>query len=106
MRLRREGAAPGPAGEAERARPRCWRRASACWSLSQSHLVRAYDVIERPHPVVILETLEGETVAHLIERRPAGLDADEVAWLGLHLASALGYLHRHGCCTSTSSPPT
>ena len=58
--------------------------------------MRAYEVIERPQPVVILETLDGETVAHLLERRPAGLDADEVAWLGLHLASALGYLHRHG----------
>jgi len=64
--------------------------------LSHPHLVRAYDVIEHPHPVVILETLEGETVSHLIERQPGGLDADEVAWLGLHLTSALGYLHRHG----------
>lgn len=64
-------------------------------SLAHPHLVRAFDVIERPHPVVILETLEGETVAHLLERHPTGLDADEVAWLGLHLASALGYLHRH-----------
>jgi serine/threonine protein kinase len=63
---------------------------------SHPHLVRAYDVIEHPHPVVILETLEGETVAHLIDREPSGLDADEVAWLGLHLVSALGYLHRHG----------
>jgi serine/threonine protein kinase len=64
-------------------------------SFSHPHLVRAYEVIERPRPVVILETLDGETVAHLLERRPAGLDSDEVAWLGLQLASALGYLHRH-----------
>jgi serine/threonine protein kinase len=65
-------------------------------ALSHPHLVRAYDVVEHPQPVVILETLDGETVAHLLERHPGGLDADEVAWLGLHLASALGYLHRHG----------
>ena len=65
-------------------------------SFSHPHIVRAYDVIEDPQLVVILETLDGETVAHLIERHPAGLDSDEVAWLGLHLASALGYLHRHG----------
>jgi serine/threonine protein kinase len=65
-------------------------------AFSHPHLVRGYDVIEHPQPVVILETLEGETVAHLIEHRPSGLDADEVAWLGLHLVSALGYLHHHG----------
>jgi serine/threonine protein kinase len=40
-----------------------------------------------------METLPGETLAHLIAANPGGLDADEVAWLGLHLASALRYLH-------------
>jgi serine/threonine protein kinase len=65
-------------------------------SFTHPHIVRAYDVIEEPQPVVILETLEGETLAHLVERHPDGLDADEVAWLGLHLVSALVYLHGYG----------
>jgi len=43
--------------------------------------------------VVIMETLDGETLAHLIDRTPGGLPAEDVAWLGLHLASALRYLH-------------
>jgi eukaryotic-like serine/threonine-protein kinase len=43
---------------------------------------------------VVMETLDGETVAHLIDRSPDGLPTEDVAWLGLHLASALRYLHR------------
>jgi serine/threonine protein kinase len=41
-----------------------------------------------------METLDGETLAHLIARHPEGLYAQELAWLGLHLSSALHYLHR------------
>jgi eukaryotic-like serine/threonine-protein kinase len=46
--------------------------------------------------VVVMETLGGETLAHLIDRRPQGLPAADVAWLGIQLASALRYLHRRG----------
>jgi eukaryotic-like serine/threonine-protein kinase len=46
--------------------------------------------------VVIMETLDGETLAHLIDRHPRGLPVEDVTWLGTHLASALCYLHRHG----------
>jgi len=86
---------PDRAGEAK-ARAALLAEGERLRSFSHPHIVRAYDVVEDPQPVVILETLEGETVAHLVERRPSGLDADEVAWLGLHLVAALGYLHRHG----------
>jgi serine/threonine protein kinase len=61
--------------------------------LRHPHIVRGFDLLDGP--IVIEETLDGETLAHLIANRPEGLDADEVAWLGLHLASALQYLHRH-----------
>jgi eukaryotic-like serine/threonine-protein kinase len=63
--------------------------------LTHPHVVRGYDVILEPHPIVVMETLDGETVAHLADRR-GGLDPDEVAWLGLHLASALHHLHGRG----------
>jgi serine/threonine protein kinase len=64
--------------------------------LAHPHLVRAYDVLPGPPPVVVLETLSGETLAHLIERRTRRLGTAELAILGLHLASAVGYLHGHG----------
>jgi eukaryotic-like serine/threonine-protein kinase len=65
-------------------------------SLTHPHVVRAYELIERPHPVLVLETLEGETVAHMVASRRRRLPVPELAVLGLHLCSALRYLHRHG----------
>jgi eukaryotic-like serine/threonine-protein kinase len=64
-------------------------------SLSHPHIVRAYELRERPDPVVVLESLTGSTVAHLIESR-GRLSTADVAWLGIHLCSAVGYLHRRG----------
>jgi serine/threonine protein kinase len=64
-------------------------------SLSHPHIVRAYELRERPDPVVVLESLTGATVGHLIESR-GRLSAADVAWLGIQLCSAVGYLHRRG----------
>jgi eukaryotic-like serine/threonine-protein kinase len=61
--------------------------------LVHPHIVRGYELIAHPRTALIMETLDGETLAHLIERTPGGLPAEEVAWLGIHLASALRYLH-------------
>ncbi|MEU6091118.1 serine/threonine-protein kinase [Streptomyces sp. NPDC047085] len=60
------------------------------------HLVRAYDVFDSPEPLVVLETLSGETLSHLVHRlrhRPAAAD---VALLGIQLCSAVHYLHGRG----------
>lgn len=57
-------------------------------------IVRGYETIRSPEPVVVMETLGGETVSHMIERRD--LKAAELAFLGLQLASAVGYLHDRG----------
>jgi eukaryotic-like serine/threonine-protein kinase len=65
-------------------------------ALAHPHIVRGYEVVTAPDPVVIMETLDGETIAHLVDRHPQGLPAGEVAWLGIHLASALRYLHGKG----------
>ena len=62
-------------------------------SLVHPHIVRGYELIAQPQTALIMETLDGETLAHLIERTPGGLPPDEVGWLGIHLASALRYLH-------------
>jgi serine/threonine protein kinase len=60
------------------------------------HIVRGYEVIADPVPMIVMETLSGETLAHLIERHETGLQAAEVAHLGLQLGSAVRYLHGKG----------
>jgi serine/threonine protein kinase len=61
--------------------------------MSHPHIVRCYEVLSEPTPVVILETLTGATLGHLVKsgRR---ISSAELATLGLHLCSAVGYLHR------------
>jgi serine/threonine protein kinase len=64
-------------------------------SLTHPHIVRAYELRERPDPVLVLEALQGETLAHMISDR-GRLPAADIAFLGLHLCSATAYLHRQG----------
>jgi serine/threonine protein kinase len=64
-------------------------------SLAHPHIVRAYELIERPDPVLILETIDGETVDHLVNRRSRRLPAVDIAYLGMHLCSAVQFLHRN-----------
>ena len=63
--------------------------------LTHPHIVRAYEVGDEPVPMVVMETLAGETLGHMIDRE-AVLSLSELAQLGLHLCSAIRYLHRHG----------
>jgi eukaryotic-like serine/threonine-protein kinase len=62
--------------------------------LTHPHIVRGYEVL--PPPAVAMEMLGGETLARLIERRERRLSARELGFLGLHLCSAVGYLHAEG----------
>ncbi|MEU6105272.1 serine/threonine-protein kinase [Streptomyces flaveolus] len=78
-----------------RLRERLLREGRWLQAFSHPHLVRAYETVERPEPLVVLETLSGETVTHVIERLRHRLAAPDVAFLGLHLCSALHYLHGH-----------
>lgn len=64
--------------------------------LCHPHLVRGYATIERPLPAIVMETLRGETVAHLVDRRERRLGVRELGHLGAHLCSAIAYLHRAG----------
>lgn len=65
-------------------------------TFTHPHLVRAYETVEDPEPTVILETLTGETLDHLIDRLQRRLPATDLAFLGQHLCSALHYLHGRG----------
>jgi len=62
--------------------------------LAHPHVVRAYDVVREPRPVIVLETVGGETLRHLFAR--VRLGASDLRELGTQLASAVGYLHAEG----------
>jgi eukaryotic-like serine/threonine-protein kinase len=83
---------PDRAGDA-RAQRRLLREGSLLRRLAHPHIVRVFDVLRAPRPVVVLETVTGATLAHLLTRYPRGLGAADVAVLGLQLASAIQYLH-------------
>jgi serine/threonine protein kinase len=84
-RLRRPGA-----------RAKLLREGRLLKQLSHPHVVRAYEVHDGARPLIVMETLTGATVEHLIghARRPLG--AAELASLGAHLAGALRHIHAHG----------
>ena len=64
--------------------------------LAHPHLVRAYEVLEGPEPVVVLETLSGETLGCMIGGHGPRIPTAELGALGVQLCSALSYLHRNG----------
>ena len=64
--------------------------------LSHPHLVRGYETLRAPLPAVVMETLRGETVGYLVDRRERRLSAAELGHLGIHLCSAISYLHGAG----------
>jgi len=64
--------------------------------LSHPHVVRGYETLCEPLPALVMETLRGETVAHLVQRRARRLSAHELGHLGVHLCSAIAYLHGQG----------
>jgi eukaryotic-like serine/threonine-protein kinase len=64
--------------------------------LAHPHIVRAYELVERPAPALVLQTLGGATLAWEIAARRRRLPAGDLAFLGLQLCSAVGYLHRRG----------
>ncbi|WP_119070330.1 serine/threonine-protein kinase [Rubrobacter indicoceani] len=65
--------------------------------LTHPHIARAYEVIERrERTVLVTETITGQTLAHLIDNAPRRLPVPELTHLGLHLLSALVYLHGKG----------
>ncbi|MER6128624.1 protein kinase [Streptomyces sp. NPDC001795] len=79
-----------------RLRDRLLREGRWLQAFTRAHLVRAYETFESPEPLVVLATLTGETLSHLVHRlrrRPA---ADDVALLGVQLCSAIHDLHGQG----------
>jgi serine/threonine protein kinase len=83
--------------EDTRARRALAREARTLMAFTHPHIVRAYEYLARPQPTLILETLQGATLARLLEDSPRGyLPPSDLGWLGLHLCSALAYTHSQG----------
>jgi serine/threonine protein kinase len=88
---------PRPDRLAHRAtRQRLIREGRLLERLTHPHIVRAYETLTEPSPIVILETLTGATLKHLITSRDRRLPLTAVAYLGLHVCAALHYLHHQG----------
>jgi len=63
--------------------------------LDHPHIVRCYEAEEDgPRPFIVLETLGGQTLAHMI-RVDGLLEDEEAAHLGLQIGAAVRYLHSH-----------
>lgn len=81
----------------QRARDRLMREGSILERLAHPHLVRAYETVAGADgPVVILETLTGETLSVALHRTARRLPWVDACFLGLHLCSAVRYLHAEG----------
>jgi serine/threonine protein kinase len=81
--------------ENDRARRRLKREGRLLKRLTHPHLVRAYETIDDPFPIVIMETLTGETLSHFVHTRRRRLPAYNLTFLGIQLCSVVQYLHRH-----------
>jgi serine/threonine protein kinase len=86
---------PDRLGE-ERPRRRLRREGRLTCKLNHPHLVRGYELVVRPQPLAVLETLDGETLEVILERQSRRLPLVDVAYLGMHLCSAMHYLHGRG----------
>jgi eukaryotic-like serine/threonine-protein kinase len=64
--------------------------------LRHPNLVCGYETIATEPPILILETLTGATLSHVIESRRRRLAWVDVAVLGIQLCAVVQYLHRHG----------
>lgn len=64
--------------------------------MTHPHLVRAYETIAKPVPVVILEALNGPTLSAMLDAHRRRMRVSDLTLLGLHLCSAMHYLHGRG----------
>lgn len=75
------------------AEPRLLAEGELLERLRHPHIVGAYETLAGPPPAIVMETLGGATLAHVIDEEEP-LDSAEIAHLTLQLVSAVAYLHR------------
>lgn len=73
------------------------REAKACGNLKHDSLVTVYDfgVNENREPYLVMELIEGFTLASEIKKQ-GSLEPSRVIELGVEIAQAMDYAHRHG----------
>jgi serine/threonine protein kinase len=82
----------------ENARKRVIKEGEYLKVLSHPNLVRGYEIVESPIPVLIQETLTGETLSHLIRSLASEgkfLPLKQLAHFGIQLCSVVHYLHEN-----------
>ena len=86
--------------DVERVRERLLLEGHLLQTVAHPHLPRAFETVREPVPVVIVETLMGDTLEELVARlkieRARRLPSTDLAHLGRQLASALHHLHAEG----------
>jgi flagellar motility protein MotE (MotC chaperone)/predicted Ser/Thr protein kinase len=90
---------PHGGGRDERAqlRARAWREAVAAARLQHSGIVRIYDVLkEDGDPWIVMEYVEGRSLADLIQGSPETLTERYIAEIGLRVLDALCVAHAEG----------
>jgi hypothetical protein len=65
-----------------------------------------YEIVKEPHPALILETLTGETLSHIIDTGYRRLPLLSVVYLGCISARPSTTSTPTASCIWTSSPPT
>ncbi|WGD45258.1 hypothetical protein [Streptomyces cathayae] len=75
-------------------------------AFTHPHLVRAYETFESPVPLVVLETLTGETLSHLIHRLRRGRPPPTWRCSGCSCVPRSTTSTVRVCCTWTSSRRT
>lgn len=86
---------PRPDRRGRSTRRRLINEGSLLLSLAHPHIVRAYELLNQPHSILILELLAGPTLSQLIEQETRLSQMDGIL-LGYQLCSALNYLHQRG----------
>ena len=84
-------------------RRRLYREGRILLGMTHPHIVRAYELIAGPRPVLILEPLTGGSLDHAL-REEGPLDPGVAAELGVQLCSAMHYVHRRGLVHSDLKP--
>ena len=76
-------------------RRRLYREGRILLGMTHPHIVRAYELVAGPSPVLILEPLTGGSLDHVL-REDGPLEPGVVAELGVQLCSAMHYVHGRG----------
>jgi serine/threonine protein kinase len=84
-------------------RRRLYREGRILLAMTHPHIVRAYEMLAGPNPILVLEPLTGGSLDHAL-REDGQLEPGVVAQLGVHLCSAMHYVHGRGLVHTDLKP--